>query len=137
MPIDPASSSTSTTGTSASTAVTGVSTAPETSLDKDGFLKLLTAQLRNQDPQSTQDPSQYFQTISQMTVVEQLTNLAASQAEQNATAMIGKTVTYRTKDNDLVSGTLESVQLGTGGKPTTLTIDGRPGIKAEMLTEVK
>src|SRR5690349_10805491 len=48
------------------------------SLDKNGFLKMLTAQMKNQDPTSGQDPNQYFQTISQMTTVEQLTNLATA-----------------------------------------------------------
>ena len=47
------------------------STDDPTSLDKNGFLKMLTAQMANQDPTSGQDPNQYFQTISQMTEVEQ------------------------------------------------------------------
>ena len=71
------------------------------SLDKNGFLKMLTEQMKNQDPTSGQDPNQYFQTISMMTQVEQLTNISArpdrgalAPEDANATALIGKTVTY-------------------------------------------
>ena len=52
---------------------TSASNAPSSTLDKDGFLKMLTAQMSNQDPTSGQDPNQYFQTISMMTEVEQMT----------------------------------------------------------------
>src|SRR3954453_17991788 len=84
---------------------------PSSSLDKDGFLKMLTAQLKNQDPSSNQDPSQYFQTISQMTLVEQITNLAQQSTDQlkatnvaNANAMLGKTASYLGPDGTPVSG---------------------------------
>src|SRR3954470_22522322 len=77
-----------------------------TSLDKNGFLKMLTAQMSNQDPTSGQDPNQYFQTISMMTQVEQLTNMATSttallsrQKDGNAQAMIGHQVSYMKTDD--------------------------------------
>src|SRR3954454_20612576 len=76
-----------------------------TSLDKNGFLKMLTAQMANQDPTSGQDPNQYFQTISMMTEVEQMTNVATSQTaslsrqkDTNAQAMLGHTVAYTAQD---------------------------------------
>jgi len=62
------------------------SSTPNASLDKDGFLKMLTAQLQNQDPSSQQDPNQYFQTISSMTLVEQMTNMAKQTAITGAQA---------------------------------------------------
>src|SRR3954452_12245930 len=84
------------------------------SLDKNGFLKMLTEQMKNQDPTSGQDPNQYFQTISQMTTVEQLTNLAAAstaalsrQRDSSATQLIGKTVTYAGSDGLPVSGNVD------------------------------
>jgi flagellar basal-body rod modification protein FlgD len=115
------------------------------SLDKDGFLKLLSAQMANQDPQSSQDPSQYFQTISSMTMVEQLTNLAASSAQSvkmeqtaSATSLIGLTVTYKDKDGNAQTGTLESVQVGTGtDAKTTVTVAGAAGIDPSLISEVK
>jgi flagellar basal-body rod modification protein FlgD len=104
-------------------------------LDKNGFLKLLTAQMKNQDPSSSQDPSQYFQTISQMSVVEQLTNLAAAQQVTNAQSLLGKTVTYTDSTGATTAGLVESVALG-GDKPR-VTIAGISGIDPAAITQVK
>jgi flagellar basal-body rod modification protein FlgD len=119
-----------------------------TSLDKNGFLKMLTAQMSNQDPTSGQDPNQYFQTISMMTQVEQLTNMATSttallsrQKDGNAQAMIGHQVTYAKTDagtgaTSTVSGTVQSVQLSAQDGPS-LTIDGAAGIDPDAVTSVQ
>jgi flagellar basal-body rod modification protein FlgD len=113
------------------------------SLDKNGFLKMLTEQMKNQDPTSGQDPNQYFQTISQMTTVEQLTNLATNSAVQlaaqdntNAQSMLGKTVTYPGSDGLPVSGAVESVQLSTKNGPS-LTVAGVAGISPDLITNIK
>jgi flagellar basal-body rod modification protein FlgD len=113
------------------------------SLDKNGFLKMLTEQMRNQDPTSGQDPNQYFQTISQMTSVEQLTNLATAstaalsrQKDANATGLIGKTVTYPGTDGLPVTGVVESVQLSAKTGPS-LTVAGVAGINPDLVNNVK
>jgi flagellar basal-body rod modification protein FlgD len=104
---------------------------------------MLTEQMKNQDPTSGQDPNQYFQTISQMTTVEQLTNLATSstaalsrQKDANATGLIGKSVTYPGKDGTPVTGTVESVQLSAKTGPS-LTVAGIAGINPDLVTNVK
>jgi flagellar basal-body rod modification protein FlgD len=119
------------------------SKADQGSLDKNGFLKMLTAQMANQDPTSGQDPNQYFQTISQMTTVEQLTNLATSttaalsrQKDANATGLIGKTVTYPGADGAPVTGLVESVQLSAKNGPS-LTVAGVAGISPDVVTNVQ
>lgn len=116
---------------------------PSSSLDKNGFLKMLTEQMKNQDPTSGQDPNQYFQTISQMTTVEQLTNLAtnsvaqaASQKNLSAQGMLGKTVTYPGKDGVPVSGVVESVQLSPKSGPS-LTVAGVAGVSPDLITNIK
>ncbi|MET0601485.1 MAG: flagellar hook capping FlgD N-terminal domain-containing protein [Baekduia sp.] len=113
------------------------------SLDKNGFLKMLTEQMRNQDPTSGQDPNQYFQTISQMTSVEQLTNLATAstaalsrQKDTSATQLIGKTVTYPGTDGLPVTGLVESVQLSAKTGPS-LTVAGVAGINPDLVNNVK
>src|SRR5919197_1482935 len=115
---------------------------PSSSLDKDGFLKMLTEQIRNQDPSSNQDPNQYFQTISSMTLVEQVTNLASQSAamlkDQKITAaesLIGRTVTYVGTDGLPVSGTVDGVDL-TGDAPT-ISVAGVTGIDPTRLSGVK
>jgi flagellar basal-body rod modification protein FlgD len=115
---------------------------PTSDLDKNGFLKLLTAQMRNQDPSSSNDPTQYFQQISMMTMVEQLTNmatLATAEAKQaaagRAESLLGRTVTYEGADSTLVTGVVERVDL-TGDKPT-ITVGGVDKIDPSTLQEVR
>jgi flagellar basal-body rod modification protein FlgD len=116
---------------------------PSSSLDKNGFLKMLTEQMKNQDPTSGQDPNQYFQTISMMTQVEQMTNTAttvtaqlARQKDANAEGLIGKTVTYPGSGGLPVSGLVESVQLSPTDGPS-LTVAGVAGIKPDLINNVK
>jgi flagellar basal-body rod modification protein FlgD len=137
------SSTTGITNTYTNPAYTVGDKSPSSSLDKNGFLKMLTEQMRNQDPTSGQDPNQYFQTISQMTSVEQLTNLATSttaalsrQKDTNATQLIGKTVTYPGTDGLPVTGLVESVQLSAKTGPS-LTVAGVAGISPDLINNVK
>ena len=112
-------------------------------LDKDAFLKIMMAQLQNQDPLSaqSQDPTQYINELSQLTMLEQTTNLASSSAqaasEQHtvaALALLGHTVTYTTSSGATVSGTVDKVQF-TGSGPT-LTVGGVAGIDPSSVDEV-
>src|SRR3954447_4133900 len=122
---------------------TQTTAANSAALDKNGFLKMLTEQMKNQDPTSGQDPNQYFQTISMMTQVEQLTNMSAAttaslsrQKDATATGMIGKTVTYPGTDGIPVSGLVESVQLSPTKGPS-LTVAGIAGINPDAVTAVQ
>lgn len=59
-------------------------------LDRDAFLQLLVAQLRNQDPTSPQDGHEFAAQLAQFSSVEQLTQLNASvQAQNGAFAALG------------------------------------------------
>jgi flagellar basal-body rod modification protein FlgD len=76
---------------------------------KDMFLKMLVAQLQNQDPSSPMDQKDMMAQMSQMTSVEQLTNMAQtmSSLQTNATisqsvAMIGHKVDYLDATNAVV-----------------------------------
>jgi flagellar basal-body rod modification protein FlgD len=118
-------------------------TSASSSVDKNGFLKMLTEQMKNQDPTSGQDPNQYFQTISQMTTVEQLTNLATAstaalsrQKDANATQLIGKTVTYPGADGAAVTGVVDSVQISAKTGPS-LTVAGTAGIDPDLVNNIK
>ena len=46
-----------------------------TTTDKDLFLKMLVAQMTNQDPFNTQDPSQYITQLAQFNILEQMMQL--------------------------------------------------------------
>lgn len=93
-----AANSTSTTSTSTSTGQTQT-------LGQDAFLKLLMAQLSNQDPLQPSDPTTFVTQLSQFSMVEQSVqqsttlNSIASQLQglsgTQATALVGKNVTVQ------------------------------------------
>jgi flagellar basal-body rod modification protein FlgD len=108
-------------------------------LDKDGFLKMLVAQMQNQDPSSPLDAAQQTQQMASFTMVEQITNMAGENARTAAIGMIGHDVKYadpadKTKQT-IKSGTVESVALGHDGA-YTLTISGQAGIDPTSITSV-
>ncbi len=80
--------------------------------DQQTFLTLLTAQLKNQDPLSPLDPSQFTQQLVVMTGVQQqiLTNQLLQQMVNRQTSvgdpinLIGKSVTASTPDAALTGG---------------------------------
>jgi flagellar basal-body rod modification protein FlgD len=67
-------------------------------LDQNAFLKILTAELSNQDPTSTQDGTQYIAQMAQFSSLEQMTNLNSSIKLNNASSLIGKTVAVKDLD---------------------------------------
>src|SRR3954454_16346828 len=96
-------------------------------LDQDAFLKLLMAQMQNQDPLAPTDSSQMMSQMAQFTSVEQLTKLTSSitalQLGQDFTgsvALIGKSVTYRGADGKDASGVVTSVKPSPTGSILTI-----------------
>jgi flagellar basal-body rod modification protein FlgD len=83
--------------------------------DKDLFLKLLIAQMKNQDPDNPTDSSQYLSQMASFTEVEKLGTIADAQASMltatqmsSAVTMLGDTVTYGAGD-DSASGKVTGV----------------------------
>ena len=104
------------------------------STDEDLFLKLLVAQVTNQDPFNTQDPTQYVTQLAQFNMLEQtmtlndnmeyligMTNgLLLNSAMGSASDLIGKNVEIYVPTEDgydttkTMSGTVESVHIKDG-----------------------
>jgi flagellar basal-body rod modification protein FlgD len=108
-------------------------------LDKDGFLKMLVAQMTEQDPSSPMDAAQQTEQMASFTMVEQITNMANDNARTAAMGMIGHNVTYldpadKTKTTSK-TGTVDSVTLGRDGA-YTLTVSGQSGIDPTSITQV-
>lgn len=80
-------------------------------LDKDGFMKILAAELSNLDPTQDQDSTAYITQMSQMAALEQSMNLNTTISDFANRELIGKAVILNVSDgnNGYVQGTVSSV----------------------------
>ena len=92
---------------------TGKSVLANAAEQKDMFLKLLVAQLKNQDPTAPMDQKDMMAQMAQMTSVEQMTNMVETLKTMSfnttvaqSVALIGKSVDYVTGDQ--INSTIES-----------------------------
>lgn len=113
--------STSTTSANAATSSAAASAARSLGGDMQTFLKLLTTQLRNQDPTQPMDPNQLTQQLAQFAGVEQqiatnqhmesLLALQRTSALVAATPMMGREVEVASDHLQLSNGTAQEVRL--------------------------
>jgi flagellar basal-body rod modification protein FlgD len=114
----------------------------EAGLNKDEFLQLLVAQLKNQDPMSPVGSQEFMSQMAAFSTLEQVTNMAVANEEQNqmmavnqSLSLVGHTVTYLKEDETTAEGKVESADFGEEG--ASLTINGESGIPAGAVTQVK
>lgn len=69
-------------------------------LDKNAFLKILTAELSNQDPMNASDSTQYVAQMAQFASLEQMSNIDSRLELQEAANMLGKSVIMNTVDDE-------------------------------------
>jgi flagellar basal-body rod modification protein FlgD len=108
-------------------------------MGKDDFLKLLVGQLQHQDPMQPADDSQFIGQMAQFSQLEQETNTAKSTDQlvrASTLAMIGRTVTYTDDAEAAQTGVVQSVDIASDGT-ATLTVDGKGGIDAGAVTQVR
>jgi flagellar basal-body rod modification protein FlgD len=118
------------------------STGSEFGLDKDAFLQILVSQLKNQDPQSPADSSQYVQQMTSYAQLEQLTNISeatqtsnANTTSNTAVSLVGHTVKYLDDDGNEQEGEVKSISFK-GANGPTMTIGDTSGISLGVITEV-
>ena len=114
------------TGMSGYQPTTSTSSATQTkpgTVGKDDFLKLLTAQLKMQDPSSPTDMTAMTNQMTQFSIVEQLMSLNESMtaqktasAQSQALSLLGKTVTWEAEDGSTQTGLVDHVAVA-GGTP--------------------
>lgn len=111
------------------------------SLDKDSFLKLLTAQMKYQDPMNPTDQTGQLAQLAQFSSLEAMTNLTAqttslAKAARTdwAVSLVGRDVTYKNEAGDSVAGKVEKVTW-VDGEPK-LTVGGVGEIDPGTITEV-
>ena len=103
------------------------SSSPPATVDYNQFLQLLIAQMKNQDPTSPTDMSQYMSQFAQLSTVEQamqtnskLDALLSSQSLSQANGLIGKTVSFTDSTGANFSGKVVSVSINSDGSIATL-----------------
>jgi flagellar basal-body rod modification protein FlgD len=119
-------------------------TSAPVSQERDMFTKLLVAQLRNQDPLSPSDPTQFINQLSQLSQTEALQKLSQT-SSANASilqsmqvlamgAQVGSNVSVQTEsvrlDSDKVSG---SVMLSGASAQTKLVLTGADNVAHEIV----
>jgi flagellar basal-body rod modification protein FlgD len=123
---------TSTTGTTGTTLTpTGTSgtkfSNPSSKLGENDFLMLMMDQLKNQDPLSPSDPTQYLSQLAGFSSLEQQTQIATStasaatqQASTSALGLLGHTVSYKDSSGVTQTGTVSKVDFTTSGPALTI-----------------
>lgn len=120
----PVASTSLVSGTTSASAQSPTSTTSAASLDANAFLRLLIAEVRNQDPANPIDSSQYVAQLATFSSVEQatqtnakldtlLTSLSLSQAD----SIIGRTITSA---DGTVSGVASELRIVSGGAVAVL-----------------
>ncbi len=100
------------------------------------FLKLLVAQLQNQNPTSPTSPTAFMTEISQLTAVQAQTSLASEEQVVAADSMLGRTVTGQ-GSTGTVSGVVTGVLLSSSGAPELqLGGAGAPTLPISAITQV-
>jgi flagellar basal-body rod modification protein FlgD len=113
---------------------------PSSNLGENDFLMLMMAQLKNQDPLSPSDPTQYLSELAGFSSLEQQTKIAGStasaatqQASSSALSLLGRTVGYNDANGNPTSGTVTKVDFSSSGP--LLTIGTATGIPLSSITE--
>lgn len=112
------------TGTTTATTSASTDAAVKAGIDYDTFLKLLIAQMQNQDPTDPMDSTEQISQLATFSQVEQtietnknLETLIQSSVFTQAGSIVGKTVS---SSDGLISGVVESVRILTGGAEAVL-----------------
>jgi flagellar basal-body rod modification protein FlgD len=126
------------TGTSSATATKAAS--GSITDEKDAFMGLLLAQMRNQSPMDPMDDNQMISQMAQLNSLQELQSISAAIAELtqsnkflSATNLIGKTVGYLNADKESASGLVSAMFMD--GDDIMLTI-GEDDIKLTDVVEV-
>ena len=93
-------------------------------MDYTQFLQLLVAELKNQDPTSPTDPTQYMSQLASFSTVEQQVQTNATLdalLSAQASNIIGKTIASA---DGTVSGVVKSVELSSGGGAIAILTSG-------------
>ncbi|WP_020651607.1 flagellar hook capping FlgD N-terminal domain-containing protein [Massilia niastensis] len=104
--------------------------------NRDLFTKLLVAQIRNQDPLSPSDPSQFVSQLTQLSQTEALENLAQTTAASASMLQNLQVLAMGGQVGTEVSVATEKVRLGEGKISGSVQLEGASNLTQLVLTGV-
>ena len=133
---------TGTPGTTLAPSTPGTTLTPTSSgLGENSFLMLMMDQLKNQDPLSPGDPTQYLSELASFSTLQQETNIAGSSSTaaagasaSSALALLGHAITYIDSTGATQTGTVQKVSFS--GSGPSLTVNGTAGVSPSSVTDV-
>lgn len=92
-------------------------------MDKNAFLRILTAELTNQDPMNAKDSTAYISQLAQFSSLEQMANLNSTMTFNSASNLVGRVVALNQYDenNKQYGGTVTDVNKE--GDNVTVTVN--------------
>lgn len=102
---------------------------PGSDMNKDAFLKILSAELANLDPTGENDSTQYVTQMAQFASMEQMSNLNTTMEKFSSNELVGKGVTMRIMDSEgkPYTGVVKSVTVQNG--VTSISVEVNEGGK--------
>lgn len=109
-------------------------------MDKNAFLKILCAELANQNPENATDGTQYISQMAQFSSLEQMSNLSTNMQFSNASNLIGKIVVMNKNNQNMepYTGVISSItKNGSNIKVVLKYGTGDDDIKQFDLSDIK
>lgn len=102
---------------------------PGSDLDKNAFLKILAAELANQDPTADVDSTKYISQLAQFSSMEQMTNLNNTMTNYANQNLIGKGATVSDMDSSGIqyTGVIQSVTPSASGTTISMQVNENGG----------
>ena len=120
----------------AATTATSTAKTKTSAMDMDDFLKLMVAQLQNQDMYNSTDNSEFMAQMAQYSMVQSLTELTEQSKTAYSVSLIGKDVTLKEAGTDgsqnIIMGKIDGVSLYNG--ETKIIVNGNSYDMSDILT---
>lgn len=116
---------------------------PNDTLNEQDFLKILVAQMQNQDPMNPQDPTQEVGQMTQFAMLQAMQEMSQTLTAQSfqssiseGNSMIGKTVTYANSDGSTVTGSVTGMNIDQANQAIQLVLSDNSTINLDQVQQV-